>query len=303
MKYSLIRISILFLILGVSSCKNDTEKTDSGKSEKQFKLLKNKISQNLNISFLLDLSDRINPKKYPNNAMEYYLRDVAYIKSVSEAFDAHLRGKKVRAMDDKIQLYFDPEPKNQNINKISNNLRFNVNRTNVTLETLDEIKDNYASKPIKIYDLAISDNKYVGSDTWRFFKTKVKDYCIEPNYRNILVVLTDGYIYHKDSKMKEDNLTTYLTPQVIRSFNLDNKDWQDTMVSQGFGFIPASEDLSNLEILVLGINPDKKNPYEEEIIMDYWSNWFDAMKVSKYEIKTAGLPTNMDNIIKEFILN
>lgn len=303
MKNNLITISILSLILSFLSCKGDSEKTDINKSNSQTQVLKKRAPQNLNISFLLDLSDRIDPKKYPNNAMEYYLRDVAYIKSVSEAFDAHLRGKKVRAMNDRIQLYFDPEPKNQNINKISKDLRFSINRSNVTLETLDEIKENYALKPIKIYDLAISDNKYVGSDTWRFFKTKVKDYCIEPNYRNILVVLTDGYIYHKDSKMKEGNLTTYLTPQTIRNFNLNNKDWQGKMVSGGYGFIPASDDLSNLEILVLGINPDKKNPYEEEIIMDYWSDWFNAMKVSKYEIKTAGLPTNMDNIIKEFILN
>lgn len=258
---------------------------------------------NLNISFLLDLSDRIDPKKYPNESMQYYLRDVGYIKSVSEAFDNHLRAKKVRQMNDKIQVFFDPEPKNQNINSISNDLRYSVKRENASLELLDKIKHTYATKPLEIYDLAIKDNLYVGSDTWKFFKTKVKDFCIEENYRNILIVLTDGYIYHKDTKMKEGNLTSYITPQVIRNNRLNEKGWEDRMVEKEFGFIPATQGLENIEILVLGINPDPKNPYEEEVIRKYWSDWFNTMEVGRYDIKSAGLPSNMDKIIKEFILN
>ena len=57
-----------------------------------------------------------------------------------------------------------------------------------------------------------------------------------------------------------------------------------------------------LVILVLGINADKKNPYEEDVIIKYWEDWFNDMKVKKYEIKTSALPSNMDKIIKEFIL-
>lgn len=264
---------------------------------------KMKKNEDLNISFLLDLSDRIDPTKYPNESMQYYLRDVAYIKSVSEAFDTHLRTKKVRQMNDKMQVFFDPEPQNQNINSISNDLRYSVERENASLEYLDKIKNAYATNPLKIYELAIRDDKYVGSDTWKFFKTKVKDFCIEDNYRNILIILTDGYIFHEDTKMKEGNLTTYLTPQEIRNYKLNDKGWEDKMVDKEFGFIPATHGLENLEILVLGINPNTKNPYEEDVIRKYWSNWFDTMEVGRYDIKTAGLPSNMDKIIKEFILN
>ncbi|MBQ0785851.1 MAG: hypothetical protein KBT69_00010 [Oceanihabitans sp.] len=303
MKNTLYRILALLILITSTSCVDDSQKKEVKVIEDVKQVVISKSSQNLNISFLLDLSDRIDPEKYSNESMEYYLRDVAYIKSVSEAFDMHLRSKKVRQMNDKIQLYFDPEPKNQNINKLSKDLRHNITRDNVTLELLDEIKERYASKPIEIYESAIKDNKYVGSDTWRFFKTKVKDYCIEEDYRNILIVLTDGYIYHKDSKINEDNLTSYLTPKEIRGFKLNNKNWKDKFEKEYFGFIPATDDLSNLEILVLGINPDKKNPYEEDVITQYWSDWFNAMRVTKYEIKTAGLPSNMDRIIKDFILD
>jgi len=285
----------------VMSCTD--EKKDESKETTQDVVNKSRNSENLNISFLLDLSDRINPVKYPNESMQYYLRDVTYIKSVSESFDTHLRKKRVREMKDKIQVFFDPEPQNQNINSISNSLRYSITRDNASLELLDKIKNTYATKPLEIYNLAIKDDKYVGSDTWRFFKTKVKDFCIEENYRNILIILTDGYIFHKDTKIKERNLTSYITPQEIRGNRLNDKEWTKKMAEKEYGFIPATKGLEDLEILVLGINPDTKNPYEEEVIVKYWSDWFDSMEVGRYDIKTASLPSNMDKIIKDFISN
>ncbi|MEH6763737.1 MAG: hypothetical protein V7655_04485 [Aequorivita antarctica] len=296
-------ITLTFLTMVILLSCADEKKEDQKEVKAKDVVTKHQISDDLNISFLLDLSDRIDPKKYPNESMQYYLRDVAYIKSVSEAFDAHLRTKKVRQMNDKIQVFFDPEPQNKNINAISNDLRYSVTRENASLDLLDKIKNTYATEPLKIYELAIKDNEYVGSDTWKFFKTKVKDFCIEENYRNILIILTDGYIYHKDTKMKEGNLTSYLTPQVIRGYSLNDKNWEDKIEEKEFGFIKATGELENLEVLVLGINPDRRNPYEEEVIRRYWSDWFDKMKVGRYDIKTAGLPSNMDKIIKDFILN
>ncbi len=287
------------LIFSISSCSCE-QKNEKKESENHVE--KPVGNNNLNISFLLDLSDRINPQKYPNPTMDYYKRDVQYIKSVAEAFDHHLRTKKVRQMNDKIQLYFDPEPLNQEINTISTSLKFNVNRDNVSTQLLEKILEAYSTKPPDIYNLAIKDDKYVGSDTWRFFKSKVTDYCIEEGYRNVLVILTDGYVYHKNTKIREGNLTTYLTPQDIRNFKLTSSNWRSKLKEDNFGFIPATDDLSNLEVLVLGINPDKKNPYEEDIIKTYWSNWLTTMKVKRFEIKNADLPSDMDKLIKSFIL-
>ncbi|WAC03376.1 hypothetical protein N7U66_07535 [Lacinutrix neustonica] len=104
------KINKLFLLVLVvlASCKEDAKEYGIDIEEHLEEVVSHKSNDNLNISFLLDLSDRISPEKHPNSAMEYYQRDVAYIKSVSEAFDMHVRGKKVRAIKDKIQLYFDP---------------------------------------------------------------------------------------------------------------------------------------------------------------------------------------------------
>lgn len=293
---------LMIAVISISCAEEKRELQKGSLINDNQKLSHNTKSENLNISFLLDLSDRIDPTKYPNATMEFYMRDAAYIKSVSEAFDIHLRAKRVRQMNDKMQVFFDPSPKNQNINSISDNLKYEVTRKNASLEMLDNIASTYSTKPLEIYKLAIEDDKYVGSDTWKFFKNKVRDFCIDDSFRNILVVLTDGYIYHNDSKIKEENKTTYLTPQTIRSFGLNKSDWEDRMVEGEFGFIPATTNLGNLEVLVIGINPDSNNAYEEDVIKKYWSEWLDAMGVTTYRIKTADLPSNMDKIIKEFIL-
>lgn len=291
---------ILFLLITIitfsCSCKREEDEKETGKAPKN-------TSNNINISILLDLSDRISPQKYPNPTMEYYLRDVGYINSISEAFTDHLRSKTIRQIDDKMQMFFEPSPLNSEINILSKNLKIDVNGKNIKKESITNIKKIYSEDPLKIYQLAIHDDKYVGSDTWRFFKGKVNDYCIEDGYRNILVVLTDGYIFYEDTKMKEGNLTTYITPKIISENNLNTSNWLERMTNQKLGFIKANNDLSNLEILVLGVNPNSKNSYEEDVIKTYWSQWFEAMKVKRYVIKNADLPSNMDKIIKDFILN
>jgi hypothetical protein len=69
----------------------------------------------------------------------------------------------------------------------------------------------------------------------------------------------------------------------------------------GLGFIKANNDLENLEVIVLGINPTKGNPFEEDVIKEYWENWFKEMKIKNYQIKSADLPSNLEPIILKAI--
>lgn len=294
-------IICLFIPLIYLSC--DEEKERNNATIKEAGLTKKKDAKNLNISLLLDLSDRIDTVKYHTPSMEQYERDAAYIEIVARAYVNHMRQKRMGVLNDKIAVFFDPEPQNSDINKISQDLKFYITRNNATLEIFDEIEKAYTEKPGKIYELALQDGNYVGSDTWGFFRNKVKDYCIEEGYGNILVIFTDGYMYHMNNKRKEGNKTSYLTPQDIKSFGLNKSNWQDLLEEKEFGFIPATGKLNNLEVLVIGINPDPKNPYEEEVIRKYWGDWFDKMEVARYDIKSTTLPSNMDKIITDFILN
>lgn len=295
--YSLL---LVIIISAFSSCKEET-KSEVFIHDHEFPNL-SPNRENLNISVLLDLSDRINPEKYPSPAMEFYLRDVGYLRSIAENFEAHVINKKLIKIDDKIKVYIDPEPSDKTLNKKLNILKISFDKSNVTKERILETCKKYDSISTLIYEAAIKDDHYVGSDTWRFIKNKVNDYCVEEGYRNILVILTDGYIFHKNTKMEEANRTTYLTPQDVKRFGFNRPGWKEKFEEQDFGFITTNKNLSDLEVLVLGINPDAKNPYEEDVIRAYWSKWLEEMKVKDFEIKQADLPSNMDKIIREFIL-
>jgi hypothetical protein len=176
--------------------------------------------KNLNVSILIDLSDRIDPEKNANPTMEYFQRDTEYIKAIDKGFLDHIKSKKVIQLDDQMQVFFNPEPSDPQMNDFTKQLKVSFDK-NTTKENIALVDKNYSDLPLKIYQSAIEDKKYVGSDIWEFFKNKVKDYCIKDNHRNILFILTDGYIYHKDSKFSEGRKTSYLTPELIKSLKLN----------------------------------------------------------------------------------
>ncbi|MFC0780420.1 hypothetical protein [Flavobacterium sp. HJSW_4] len=295
MKNTLLKISLSLLLILFFSCKEET------KNEEKETAVKNSVSENYNISILVDLSDRISLQKNPNPTMEIYQRDLGYIKSVSEAFTEHLKSKRLRQIDDRMQLFFNPEPENPEINSISKQLKISVDKNNASKKFLNSINNTYSSNTATIYESAIRDDKYIGSDIWNFFDSKVQDQCIEKGFRNILIILTDGYMFYDGTQIKDGNLSSYLTPQLIKQNGLNKNDWQKKFDKENFGFIKIDANLSNLEVLVLGINPSKNNPFEEKIIKAYWTKWLSEMKVKHFEIKNADLPSNMDKIIKDFI--
>jgi len=274
-----------------------------GSSFKNAETRKNQVtkSQNLNISFLLDLSDRINPKKYPSNNMQYYQRDVEYINSIKKAFINHIKQKKIIQLKDQMQVFFDPAPQDPSINKLSQQLKVSFDK-NTSKEQIKNVDKIFSEVPLKVYQSAIKDNKYIGSDIWRFFKNKVQDYCVKDNHRNILVIITDGYMFHEDSKLMEKNKTSYLTPALIKSKKLTASNYKELIDNGKMGFIPATSGLQDLEVVVLGINPAKNNPYEGEVINQYWLAWLKNMGVKKTYIKSADLPADLDPVLQKIII-
>jgi len=253
-------------------------------------------NQNLNISFLLDLSDRIAPQKNP----DFYQRDLGYIKSVETAFVNHIKGKKIILLNDQMQVFFDPIPKIPNIELLSQQLKINFNpkTDKKAILSIDKI---YTQVSSKIYTHTIKDNYYVGSDIWKFFKNNVQNYCIKDKQRNILVILTDGYMYHQNSKFLDKGKSSYITPAFIQSKKLTSSDYKSIMKKNNLGFISFPYNLKDLEIIVLGINPSKQNPYEEDVIKKYWTDWFTAMNVKKFHLITTDLSANLAPVLQKII--
>ena len=72
--------NIFFLLIFLLfSCKNDGKVEPNENCESDYQVVKlDNNRPNLNVSILLDLSDRINPIKYPNSTMEFFERDLGY---------------------------------------------------------------------------------------------------------------------------------------------------------------------------------------------------------------------------------
>ena len=89
----------------------------------------------------------------------------------------------------------------------------------------------------------------------------------------------------------------------LRKLQLNATSWKEDIENRNLGFVPATHNLNDLEVLVIGItDQNKENPYTPDIIKMYWSKWFDEMGVKKYKIKNSDIPTNMEKVISDFIL-
>jgi len=283
-------VYLLLIISLVSCCKKETADPPGGITSPKVD------SNNINVSILIDLSDRIDPNTNPNPTMEYFQRDIEYIKAIEKGFLNHIKTKRIITYNDQMQVFFNPEPSDPKINDFTKELKVSFDQ-NTNKAYFNTVEKKYAELPANIYQSAIKDGKYVGSDIWEFFKNKVNDYCVKDDHRNILFILTDGYMYHKDTMFSQDKKTSYLTSKLIKSNNLTTSNFKATFEKNNYGFVKANDNLSNLEVIVLGINPEKGNPFEEAVIKEYWENWCKEMKIKKYQIKSADLPSNLEPII------
>jgi hypothetical protein len=275
------------------------ENSGCGPTEKKV----NAQPKQLNISILLDLSDRINPLINPDaqkNDIENIHTITEFFKSNMELFDAYNAKGKIR-------IFFSPPPSNPNINSIVSKLTIDCSKMDNKgrRKVYDNITEDYAQNLEKIYKETIDSSDWDGSDIWRFFKTDVKDYCIErdTNYRNILIIFTDGYLYHKQSLFNDKNRFTYL----LGSSNLiqyRKPNFEQLIKTNDFGIMSEQNDLSALEVLVLEIKAENpNNKIDEDILPFLWKKWFNEMKVSHYEAYCSDLPANTKTRITKFLNN
>jgi len=304
---------LIGILLGVISCKTEgNEKTMETEKARESYIIKKRVNEtcpdylkkrkkdNLNISILLDLSGRI-------DSPGQQAKDSAYISLLSNTFNDHVRTKKLGLLHDKIEVFFEPAPQNSEINKLSDQLKISYVKGVSKKEWIPRTTKLYAKLPTQIYKLARVDakkqNGYPGSDIWRFFKDHVKDYAIESCSRNVVVILTDGYMYFNGTTQQKENRTAYITSKSLRKLGLNISNWETKIKEKNLGFLPATSDLEDLEVLVIGIeNQNPENPYTQDILQAYWSQWFEEMGVKRYKIKDADLPSNMEKVIQDFIL-
>lgn len=253
-----------------------------------------------NITILLDLSHRIDPKRvtYQPSQKE---RDLQAVESIVEQFALKMKGQGVYKASSRIRVLFSPAPNNSQINSISESLAVRLDELDNRGKKVvhDSILSRYRSGLEQIYDLSIAQNTWIGSDVFSFFKNNVKDYCIEEGYRNILVLLTDGYLYHIDSKEKQGSRYSYISGEAYRALGFRSNDWRTKVENQDYGLICPRKDLQDLEVLVLEVNPSV--PKDFDLIKYTLEKWFTEMQVKKFAIYASDLPSNTKPLIEKFL--
>ena len=134
-------------------------------------------------------------------------------------------------------------------------------------------------------------------------------------YRNILILITDGYI---EAGLYDCpiNSCRYLSQKRIDQFrsafiNSGQTDVKSFIKRNDFGITPSNNPhLENLELLVLELYDRSLtkggnatvHPTDSEIIKTFWSDWLEKSKVKRFElVNMASSKNEMEKIILDFI--
>lgn len=240
----------------------------------------------LNISIFLDLSDRLTRDLTPSQ-ME---RDTALINILIDQFINTCVQKKILLSKDRIKVLFYPTPSNPNIVAWAKALEVDMDKIPAKEKKLKllSMKDDFNASLSEIYKEALNAKNFIGCDIWAFFSDeKVDVQCMEDNYRNIIIILTDGYLFYEYNKIKEGDAYSYVLPQ--------------TLAVPSSSLICKREGLSDLEVLMLEVNPYK--PAHRDKLFSVLENWFKEMGIEKIKIVDTDLPNNTKAYIDKFFVN
>jgi len=292
------RILLAALILsGILSCRNQNGQSDTPE----------KAGLHWNITVLADLSNRIDTARQRLQPPQAE-RDLAAVARLLKLFKTHIQspGKGTFNSKDKFRILFHPLPDMENIENM-------VRYLSVDLETMEpkekkrtfrEMDDRILSTLRRIYERAQLQGHFEGSDIWGFMKEDVAIKCIESDsaYRNVLVILTDGYLYWKHDTRRQGNRFNYIErgePHLTR-FRATGR-LEKEFDSGDYGFIVHPRDLSRLEVLVLELDHPKKTPQDFDTLKRYWGKWLAEMKAAKIAMAKTDLPVHTERVIEEFM--
>jgi len=237
-----------------------------------------------NVSVYLDLSDRLTK----GNGESQTLRDTAIISNIIKLYVDNVVKHKIVPCNDKFQVFFYPTNGIQNASAVSNALKVDLEQYSKTpamkRKVLHSMQQDILQNVDTIYKSTLQNNRWLGSDIWGFFKNKIKISCVREGYRNILVVLTDGYIYHANSRVAHGNEYSYLL--------------QSNISKPGTKLIKCNDGLDNLEVLFLEINPSQFSHTEK--MQDIIGTWMKEMGVRHYEVVETDVTANITPAVSQF---
>jgi hypothetical protein len=245
----------------------------------------------LNIVILLDLSNRIDHEKHPDQADA----DRAMIRQTVDFFEEAVKKRHYFLAQDQLTVVVAEQasvPPNRPIriprtpSQIDmKELRKGEKPSRKTLRLkFDKQKQELLQAVDKLYNQAVTkDGGYPGADIWRFFRDSLKGYLKEKNgdYRNVLVVLTDGYIDFDKEIQSRRPQGSYI----------------DLEASHPLIPVGDFEDF-DLNVLVLEINL-RDTVADKDKLYRCWGDWLDGMSIARWELHQTF--SNTEKILPQFL--
>ena len=283
-KAIIILSAIIVVVIGLYLIFSGPKITDSD-ADPEIETSTNAVSQPLNLSIYLDLSDRIKPNG--TEALSQKDKDIAIVDYLANYIKERAVAMKILPCKDRIKVFFYPEPNDAKVALLSDKLELDLGLTAMKekKKKLISFTDEFKNSLEQIYSSTIQTSNWLGSDIWGFFNKPITNYCIKDGYHNVLVVLTDGYIYHASNKRSNGNSHTFILPQTLR-------DKTSSLIS-------GESNLENLEVLMLELNP---NPVTDQAKMEQViTDWLKSMKVKNCYVGETDVPSNTKMIIENFL--
>lgn len=283
MKRVYLSLIALISLVGLCSCGGSSDGSKKGDSGT------NNSDRTLNISVYLDLSDRLIRDNLQPNQM---YRDTAIINYLVDYFKDHTLGPNILKSKNKMKIFFYPTPNNSEITNLAQGLSVDIGELKGIdrRKALESMKETFQKNLGQIYQSTLEDKKWVGCDIWDFFSNKTVDnLCIKDDARNIVIILTDGYIFAENHKIKEGTAYSYILPQTLA-------DDTSTLIDRRNGELKGK----GLEVLMLEVNPYQVE--QRDKIVKTLENWFSSMGVEKFVVaETDANMTNTQTVIKNFL--
>ncbi|MBR3479875.1 MAG: hypothetical protein IKH32_04110 [Prevotella sp.] len=240
----------------------------------------------LNLSIYLDLSDRIDTTQKDKEQQK--AKDIAIVDFLANHIKDRAVKQKILPCKDRIKVFFYPAPNDSKISMLAEKLELDLGKTKMQekKKALNTFADEFKICMEQIYQSTITTSNWQGSDIWGFFNKPIDNYCIKDGYRNVLVVLTDGYIYYApNSSMQNGHSFNKIT-------NATLKDPDSNLISERTG-------LDDLEVLMLELNP---NPLTYQSKMEkVITDWLKSMGVQRCYVGETDVPANTKMIIENFL--
>lgn len=221
-----------------------------------------------NYIILLDLSDRL---VVQDNQAE---RDKELIKNLYELFEEKVRSDLYIKSGDQIKVVMAPQ-RGAGLRRdvFEDRLYVNMNSIKKVYRKLneEERRMDFFANLDTLYNKAVfsKDRKdYYGADIWKYFYEDLPvDYTDEPNTKNYLFILTDGYpiVGHDQNKL-----------------------------------LQIKSDFPDLHIVLLEAAPRDKD-LEWDRVMSVWQDWFDEMGIKKYTLIKRGSITKEIEQVRDLV--